>query len=190
MDYIWRKLRSESVLRTPYYGVSLDRLRHPQGHEVDYYVIEHPRQATGVVAVDEAGRVLLVQQWRHPVEKLLWSLPAGGMEAGESAEAAARRELREETGYNAEKLEPLYRFHPNPATTNQTFHLFVASGLHEAASRLAGEIHDVRWFERPEVEQMLARNELLDGLTLVGLLVWLRAESEETKSKIQNPKSK
>ena len=47
MDYIWRKLRSESVLRTPYYGVLRDRLRHPQGHEVDYYVIEHARQATG-----------------------------------------------------------------------------------------------------------------------------------------------
>src|SRR5947209_19832808 len=106
MDYIWRKLRSESVLRTPYYGVSLDRLRHPRGHEVDYYVIEHPRQATGAVAVDGAGRVLLVQQWRHPVQKLMWSVPAGGMEDGETPGAAVRRELGEETGYAADRVDP------------------------------------------------------------------------------------
>ena len=173
MDYIWRKLRSESVLRTPYYGVHRDRLRHPQGHELDYYVIEHQRQATGVVAEDEAGRVLLVQQWRHPVEKLLWSLPAGGMEEGESPEDAIRRELREETGYDAAELRPMYWFHPNPGTTNQTFRLFLARGLTESKGRLPGEIHDVRWFSRGEVEGMLVRNELLDGLTLVALLSWL-----------------
>jgi ADP-ribose pyrophosphatase len=173
MDYIWRKLRSESVLRTPHYGVSLDRLRHPHGHEVDYYVIEHPRQATGVIAADEAGRILLVQQWRHPVQKLLWSIPAGGIEEGETPEAAVRRELREETGYAAEILEPLYSYHPNPATTNQTFHLFLARGMTETAERLPGEIHDVRWFPRPDIERMIHRDEILDGLTLAGLLLWL-----------------
>lgn len=172
MDYIWRKLRSESVLRTPYYGVSLDKLRHPHGHEVDYYVIDHARKATGVVAVDEAGRVLLVQQWRHPVQKLLWSLPAGGMEEGETPEAAIRRELREETGYLAADVAPLYSYHPNPATTNQTFHIFVARGLTESAERLPGEIHDVKWFTPADIDRMLAGNELLDGLTLVGILMW------------------
>jgi ADP-ribose pyrophosphatase len=174
MDYIWRKLRSESVLRTPYYGVSLDKLRHPHGHEVDYYVIDHARKAAGAVAVDEGGRVLLVQQWRHPVAKLMWSLPAGGMEAGESPESTARRELLEETGHTARRFEPLYSYHPNPATTNQTFHLFLATGVTEVAPRIPGEIHAQRWFDRPSLESMLAKMELLDGMTLVALLLWMR----------------
>ena len=174
MDYIWRKLRSESVLRTPHYGVHVDRLRHPHGHEVDYYVIDHPRQAAGVVATDYVGRVLMVQQWRHPVGKLLWSLPAGGMEEGEPADTAARRELLEETGCTAASIEPLYVCHPNPATTNQAYHLFLARGVKQTTERLPGEIHDVRWFGREEIDAMLKRNEILDGLTLVGLLTWLR----------------
>jgi len=174
MDYIWRKLRSESILRTPHYGVIRDRLRHPQGHEVDYYVIEHPRQAAGVVAVDERGRILLVQQWRHPVQRLMWSLPAGGIDEGETPEDAARRELREETGHAADTFHKLIEFHPNPGTANQTFHVFAAAGVKSIGHGVPGEIHDVRWFERPEVESMLDRGDLLDGLTLVGLMAYLR----------------
>lgn len=174
MDYIWRKLQSESILRTPHYEVARDRLRHPQGHEVDYYVIEHPHQAAGVVVADERGRILLVQQWRHPVQKLMWSVPAGGIDEGETPEQAARRELREETGHAAETFEKLIEFHPNPGTANQTFHVFAASGVRSIGQRLPGEIHDVRWFERREIESMLDRGELLDGMTLVGLLSYLR----------------
>src|SRR5438105_15650716 len=105
-DYVWRKLSTQSVLRTPYYGVRIDRLRHPEGHELDYYVIEFARQAVGVVPVDERGRVLLVRQWRHPVEQLTWSIPAGAIEAGESAADAAGRELLEEAGYAPQQLAP------------------------------------------------------------------------------------
>src|SRR4051794_6600620 len=111
-DYIWRKLSTQSVLRTPYYGVRLDRLRHPQGHELDYYVIEFARRAVGVVPVDEDGEVLLVQQWRHPVEKLTWSIPAGAIEQGGSPADAARRGVREEAGGGAAALEALYRDPP------------------------------------------------------------------------------
>ena len=173
MDYIWRKLRSESVLRTPYYGVSRDRLKHPQGHEVDYYVIEHPRHAAGVVAVNDEGQVVLVQQWRHPVQKLMWSVPAGGMEEGETAEAAARRELMEETGHSASSVELLISFHPNPGTANQTFHVFIARGVSATGKSKPGEIHAVSWFSVEQLREMLKRNELLDGLSLVGVMGYL-----------------
>ena len=173
-DYIWRKLSTQSVLRTPYYGVRLDRLRHPQGHELDYYVIEFARQAVGVVPVDEDGEVLLVQQWRHPVEKLTWSVPAGAIDRGESPADAALRELREETGHTAEKLEPLYHYHPTIGVADQTFHLFVARGVEEMGGRPDGEIHAVRFFTRTGVNDLLDRNEIVDGMSLTALLMWLR----------------
>jgi ADP-ribose pyrophosphatase len=173
-DYIWRKLSTQSVLRTPYYGVRLDRLRHPQGHELDYYVIEFARQAVGVVPVDDDGQVLLVQQWRHPVEKLTWSIPAGAIEKGESPADAAVRELREEAGHAPAKLEPLYHYHPSIGVADQTFHLFVARGVTDLRTRPDNEIHATRFFTRTAVNDLLDRNEIVDGMSLTGLLMWLR----------------
>jgi 8-oxo-dGTP pyrophosphatase MutT (NUDIX family) len=179
-DYVWRKLSTQSVLRTPYYGVRIDHLKHPQGHELDYYVIEFARQAVGVVPVDEDGRVLLVQQWRHPVEKLTWSLPAGAIEADESPADAAARELREETGYAPLRLEPLYHYHPTIGVADQTFHLFIAHGLREMGQHDANEIHEVRFFTRDEIDGLIAHNEIVDGLSLTGLLMWLRKSASRT----------
>jgi ADP-ribose pyrophosphatase len=173
-DYIWRKLSTQSVLRTPYYGVRLDRLRHPEGHELDYYVIEFARQAVGVVPVDETGRVLLVQQWRHPVERLTWSVPAGAIEHGESAADAAARELREEAGHAPVKLDFLYRYHPTIGVADQTFHVFVARGLRDLGTRPDNEIHEARFFTRGEIEGLLDRNEIVDGMSLAALLMWFR----------------
>lgn len=175
-DYVWRKLSTQSVLRTPYYGVRVDRLVRPQGDEVDYYVIEFARQAVGVVPILEDGRVLLVRQWRHPVEKLTWSIPAGAIEGEESAADAAARELREETGYTAARVAALYRYHPSIGVADQTFHLFVASGLKRTEEHDAGEIHEVEGFSRGQIEGMLGRNEVVDGMSLTGLLMWLRGE--------------
>ncbi len=173
-DYVWRKLSTQSVLKTPYYGVRVDRLKHPQGHELDYYVIEFARQAVGVVPVHEDGRVLLVQQWRHPVEKLTWSIPAGAIEANESAADAAARELREEAGHAPLRLDPLYRYHPTIGVADQTFHLFIAHGLTRVGETDGDEINQARFFSRKEIDQLIARNEILDGMSLAGLLMWLR----------------
>ena len=173
-DYVWRKLSTRPVLKTPYYGVRLDRLQHPRGHELDYYVIEFARQAVGVVPVDADGRVLLVQQWRHPVERLTWSVPAGAIETGESAADAAIRELREEAGHAPVNLEPLYRYHPTIGVADQTFHVFLARGVTDLGTRHDDEIHNVRFFTRDEANDLLDRNEILDGMSLAALLLWLR----------------
>jgi ADP-ribose pyrophosphatase len=173
-DYVWRKLSTQSVLKTPYYGVRVDRLKHPQGHELDYYVIEFARQAVGVIPVHQDGRVLLVQQWRHPVEKLTWSIPAGAIETNESPADAAARELREEAGHAPGRLEAIYRYHPTIGVADQTFHLFIAHGLVRVGETDGDEINQASFFTRAEIDQLIARNEILDGMSLTGLLMWLR----------------
>jgi ADP-ribose pyrophosphatase len=173
-DYVWRTLRSETVARTPRYEVTRDRVRHPLGHEMDYYVIRPNHMAVGIVPVGDDGRVLLVRQWRHTVQKLLWEVPAGATEAGEDAPAAAARELREETGYTAGEILPLYRYHPTIGSSSQTFNLFVGRSLTQTGVHDAKEIHEIRWFARDEIERMFDAGDMIDGMSVAALLLWLR----------------
>ena len=173
-DYVWQTLSSETVAQTPFYSVVRDRVRHPLGHEQDYWVIRPKRMAAGIVPVGNDGRVLLVRQWRHSVQKLLWEIPAGAIDAGEDAPTAAARELREETGYAAGAVEPLYRYHPTIGSSSQTFNLFVGRSLTRVGDFDPNEIHSIRWFTRGEIERLIHAGEMIDGMSVTALLVWLR----------------
>ncbi len=96
--------------------------------------------AVAVVAVDEAGRILLVNQYRHPVKSTLWELPAGLRDlAGEPPIETAKRELLEETGYVASRIEPLISFFPSPGGLSEEIQVFVATGLELSESDFVRE---------------------------------------------------
>jgi 8-oxo-dGTP pyrophosphatase MutT (NUDIX family) len=173
-DAKWETLGSEKIFQTPYYAITRDRVRRPKGEPFDYFVMRPHRFAAGVVPVDESGRVLLVHQWRHPVQKMQWEIPAGAVDGNETPAEAALRELREETGYEAQTIEPLYAYHPSIGTSSQMFHLFVARGLKQVGAHDPVEIHETRFFDRPDIETMIDNAQTEDGLTLTALLVWLR----------------
>ena len=102
--------------------------------------------------------------------KDIYRKPSIQVDEGETPEQAAERELMEETGHRAGSLKYLGRYHPSNGSSNQVFHVYVARGVTRV-----GEIQDTnevigfRWFTPPEVREMLARNEILDGLSLTGL---------------------
>lgn len=173
-DYVWRTLGTETLARTPFYDVARDRVRHPLGHELDYYVIRPTRMAVGVVPVGDDGRVLLVRQWRHTVQKLLWEVPAGAIEPGEDPPTAAARELREETGYTAGEIVPLFRYHPTVGSSTQTFNLFVGRSLTKTGAHDPREIHEIGWFTRGDVERLFDAGDMIDGMSVAALLLWLR----------------
>ena len=176
-SYVWKVLGSENVLRGFTYDVTRDRVRVPAtGKEMDYYVVRARRDAASIVATDDAGRVLLVQQWRHTIQKLIWEIPAGAIDAGETPRDAAARELREESGYevDASTVEPLYTYHPAVGSMSVTFHLFHGRGLRQVGAHDPNEIHAVRLVDRGEIEAMIARNEIVDGMSLTALMIWMR----------------
>lgn len=121
----WERILLEEILSEPVRLVK-ERVRTHTGRELTYVYRPGPVAASFVLPVTERGTALLVRQYRHPTGKFLLEVPAGKVDEGETPEAAARRELREEVGAEAETLIPLPSFHPQPSFTAVVFHPFLA----------------------------------------------------------------
>jgi len=129
----WARLGSERLIETPYFSLRSDRLRLPDGGIKDpYYVIERPDAAI-IFPLTASGEVVLVRQYRPPLEGMELGLPAGLVEEGEEPEAAARRELSEETGYTGGEWEPLGSLASSPSLKDNWAYLFLARGVEETA---------------------------------------------------------
>jgi ADP-ribose pyrophosphatase len=166
-------LREEPVRRRSVYQGKLlhlfeDTVRLPGGREARREVVEHVGAVT-VVATDDHDRVVLVRQWRHATGRALWELPAGTREQGEDPAATARRELIEETGYNATEWRELGHGPVSPGYSSEEIWFYAARGLtagHSAPD--ADELLDVELFDAPELAR-LARGGEVDLKTLAGL---------------------
>ena len=106
----------------------VDTVRTPGGGETTREIVEHS-DCVAVIPLDAEDNVLLVNQFRKPVEKKLLEIPAGGIEPGEDAEATVRRELREEIGYLPRKIERLGGFYSAPGYGTEYLHLYLATDL-------------------------------------------------------------
>ncbi len=141
----------------------------------DIHFIHYHHAAAGVVPIGADGRILLIDHYRFQTDTRGWEIPAGRIDDGESAEQAAGRELLEETGHRAETFQALGQYFPANGSSDLAFCVFVARGV-----RRVGEIEDtnevlgLRWFTAREVRDLIARNEIRDGLSLTGLL-WASA---------------
>ncbi|MFN7956793.1 MAG: NUDIX hydrolase [Holophagaceae bacterium] len=165
-------LDRRAVYDSPWIRVREDRFRHRKGAEGRYAVCGFHRTACGVVALDEEDRVVLVGQWRYPLERYSWELPEGGGDATESPFEAIRRELAEEAGLSAQVWEPLCFFHPSNSSTDEEAFLFLATGLSPAEGHHAEEDEELLVHREPfqDCLRRVLDGEITDGLTVVALL--------------------
>lgn len=133
-------------------------------------VVEHPG-AVGIIATNQ-DEVILVRQYRYPVGAELLEIPAGKLEPGESPEECARRELREETGLLASRLEHVCSFHTSPGFSNEVLHLFWASGLTHAWPHPDGDEQlSVERLKLSEARKKILAGEIRDAKTITALLL-------------------
>jgi ADP-ribose pyrophosphatase len=148
----------------------VDRVRLPNGNEAELEVLEHPG-AAAVVAIDGRGRVLLVRQYRYAAGEWMLEVPAGKLDPGESPEACARRELVEETGHRAGRLEPLGWIWTTPGFTNEKIWLFRATELVPAEPSLQhDEVLSVETMAWGEAIERAAAGEIHDAKSAIALL--------------------
>jgi ADP-ribose pyrophosphatase len=158
--------------------VSLDRIELPSGRQTDREVVRHPGAAAVAPLVSD-DEILLVRQYRHPVEANLWEIPAGKLEPDEEPLACAQRELREETGFEATEWTEVCTFFTSPGFSDERITLFFASGLRPVARPAGDEIAEWSTFPIVEVEQMIDASEITDAKTILAI-AWLLARGRRS----------
>jgi ADP-ribose pyrophosphatase len=172
----FRLLSSKTLYSGRVIRLRLDKVIEPGGVEVSREVVCHSGSVVVLPRLWD-GRVLLVRQFRYPAGRRLWELAAGCIERGETPMQAARRELREETGYRARTFKPLFKFFSSPGFLNERMYLIEASKLtHCKAQPEADERIRLGWFTPRQLRRMLRAGQIEDAKTLVGLLALLSAK--------------
>lgn len=168
----WETLASREVYQNPWLRLREDQVLRPDGQEGIYGVFEL-RPATGVVALDEAGRVVLVGQYRYPTERYSWEIVEGGADPGESPEAAIRRELREEAGLEAERWEPLGApLQLSNCVSAELGYLYLARGLRQvgAPTPEGTEVLALKRIPLAEAVALALSGEISDAMSVIGIL--------------------
>lgn len=156
-------------------NLDLDRVRFPDGSEGEMEIIRHPGACAVVPFLsDPAGddpQILLIRQYRYAADGYLYEIPAGRLDAGEDPTACARRELREETGCTAERMERLITMYTTPGFTDEKIHLFLAIGLTQGESATeADEFLEAAPTPLSGALAMIESGEIQDAKTALGIL--------------------
>jgi ADP-ribose pyrophosphatase len=161
----------ETVQSTPTYrgtafNVRRDRIRLPNGHLTEVDIVDHPSAVT-MLPIDEGGRVWFVRQYRHAAGTHILELPAGTLHSGESTEACAGRELREEIGMAAGELLKLGEFFLAPGYSTEYMHVYLATGLRpDPLQGDEDEFLAVETIPLAEIDALVRSGAILDGKTL------------------------
>jgi len=147
----------------------LDDVVLPNGHRTTLQILRHPG-ASAVVPFVDANTVILLRQYRYAPDAWLWEVPAGKLDPGESPEACIARELEEETGWRAGRIERAGKILTTPGFTDELIHLFCAYDLRPGKlARGPSELIEVHEVALAEAVEMVTRGEIIDGKTIAAL---------------------
>lgn len=170
MDYTEKTLRRVTTMKGVIVDVEEDMIELPNGAVTMREVVHHPGGVC-VVALDDDGKVAIVRQYRYPFRTHLWELPAGKLEAGEDPLPAAKRELSEETGLEADQWVSLGTLYSSPGYCTEIMYLYLASELRQGAAHPdPNEFLDVAYIPLSELLKRVDSGEILDAKTVVGAL--------------------
>jgi len=177
MDYVEKTLKKNYVYKGKILTLRCDDAELPDGKPCKREIIEHSGGAC-VLYVEE-DKVLLVRQYRYAYGESIYEIPAGKLELGEDPMMAAARELEEEAGVKAGRLELLFIDYPTPGYTNEKIYIYRAYDGERVAAHLdEGEFLDVEYLPIERVKEMLKKGEIRDGKTIIALQAYFLSDNK------------
>jgi ADP-ribose pyrophosphatase len=162
------------VFKGAVFDVERDRLREENGMDIIREVVRHTGGA-GALPLFDDGRVALVKQYRHPARRELLEIPAGKIEDGETPETCAAREVEQEIGFRAGRIEKLAEFYSTPGFCEEKLHVYLATGLTPSSQALDhDELVEVVYLPFAEAAQVAERGGIEDSKTIIALLLALK----------------
>ena len=166
----WQCLESERIFSSPWLCLENHRVRTPAGREFQHLVLDAGPSVL-IVPVGSDGRIVITREYRYPTRGWNYQLPGGGAD-GLPLAVAARKELREETGYVARRLEKIGKFVVYSGVSSEFCHVFLATGLSRKSQQLEHteqiRVREVTW---RQLDQMIAANRFRDGMSLAALMM-------------------
>lgn len=161
------------------FDVRIDTIREGDA-EYEREIISH-RGSSVIVPLFDDGSVVMVRQYRHAAKEILLEVPAGSLDEGETPMEGAARELEEEIGYTADKLEQIAEFYVSPGFLDEKMFVFLATGLTKTEQRLEiDEIIEVERIPLTDAVDMVNRGEIHDAKTMLGLLFAARTTAKRS----------
>jgi ADP-ribose pyrophosphatase len=170
-----KTIESELLMKGPVFNVRRHIVTAKNGQTTIRDIVEHSG-GVGICALTPENRLLMVRQFRKAAEAVVWEIPAGKTEEGEDPLATAKRELKEETGYDAEDFQFLTRFYGTIGYNNEIIEIFKARTTSKGETSFdEHEAIELYEMEIPQLLDMIDRGEIIDGKTIVGILLIARA---------------
>jgi len=163
-----KTLKSEHIFSGRIIQVQVDEVELPNGKTSTRELVKHPG-AVAIIAVTDDNKIVMVEQYRKPLEKTIVEIPAGKLEKGEEPSLCAKRELEEETGYDCQSLELISSFYTSPGFADEIIHVYLAKGLSKkenAAGLDEDEFVNLMEVTLEEAQVLIEEQQIFDAKTI------------------------
>lgn len=169
----WKKITSRLLFRNKYFDLHEDTVQLPNGALTKYFINNPHGRAIHVLAIDAQKRMLVTKEYRHAVGKVMLGAIGGEVNKNETPLHAAKREMKEETGFNAKHWKFLGKYFANPARSGTVFYVYIATGLRPGQRRPEpAEIIEVEFLPLKRLDSMMKRGLIDDGYSLASYMLF------------------
>ena len=179
MIYEEKTVSSEEVFKGKIVTLKVDKVEMPGGKIATRELVKHPG-GVGIVAITDNDEIILVKQYRKPIDKAIYEIPAGKLDNGEEHRLCGIRELKEETGMSAETFEYYGFIYPSPGFTDEVTHVYCATGLSQGKDDPdEDEYLDIEFVPIDKAYEMVMNGEINDAKSVFGILKYVNLNADK-----------